>query len=92
MPQAGWALTFFIDKKVSKKSRPKKGDCKHRSLSNLHAFSFAQSRNYLGVSRFYSKRRNFDFSFTITGFRPLRQKVNITAIWKRGTLIFSMTF
>ncbi|MFZ1702791.1 MAG: hypothetical protein WAT79_00515, partial [Saprospiraceae bacterium] len=27
MPRAGRASTFFIDKKVDKKSRPKKGDC-----------------------------------------------------------------
>ena len=62
--------------KVCKKSRPKKGDCKHRSLSNLHAFSFARCSSCFDIFAFSGKRRNSDSSFTITVFRPGDAKEN----------------
>jgi hypothetical protein len=43
LPHAGRALTFFIDKNTSTKNLGlKKVMAPHRSLSNLHAFSFAR--------------------------------------------------
>jgi hypothetical protein len=68
------AHTFFIAKKVCKNARPKKGPqlVGDRSLSNLHAFSFARLRPCFIIQGFDAKdaisSESFRNPFTITCF------------------------